>query len=227
MAKFGTSEYKGGGGDWIDRPCICHFVIDEVNEDFLGSDKPRYEIEFRVVASTEPEMVGKFLHKDKGGAFHVSEKAIGRLFELACATGVLNRDYLKKQVEAKEDVEFEPKDMEGLQFIAPVAMRPGKDDPSKHYANLGGEKGFTFYAVGDEECDTLPKDEHTLSYARRQDGALPTRNSDFRKPGTKKAPANGAAANGTRKAPPPAGRTTQTAKRETVPPATDGDDIPF
>lgn len=231
MPSFSTQEYKeGGNGDWVSKPCRCHFFIKEVNEDFLNSAKPRYEIEFLAVSSSEPDQVGKFIHKDKGGAFYVSGAAIGRLFELGCATGVLNRAYMKQQVEARADVEFEPKLMEGRSFVADVAFKPGLTNPEKKYANIGGESGFQFFALGDEEVDGFKIDEDTASYAM-ENGMLLTRNGEWRKRGTKPAgvasaskPANAPPKN----SPPPAGQRQQTQQRQAQKaPAPVEEEIPF
>lgn len=220
MVQIPTGETKPEGGGGIDADCDCHFVI-EGYEDFSQDGSPRLVFDFVVLASTDPNQVGK---KRKGESFSLNANAAGRLLELACAVGLYSKPQWKADKEAGVDPDIPYQDSVGCQLCSQVHMKPfdskywqGRLDKAaaagdtadvekcqsqieknggRSFAQLGGKSGFTFWAIGDKEADHVPLDQEMI--AAFPGGMLPTKTGELRKrPVAGQGGGSGGAAGGT------------------------------
>lgn len=203
-----------------------------------------------------PSVVGKSLKKSR---FALTANAAGRLMELACAIGLYTKEQWRKDKEASVEADLPlDTDSVGRQFCAPIRRKPWDDYAERSakdnlkaaqeagdekkvatytrvLANkqgmlqIGGEKGFTFWAIGDADADHIPLDP---DYIATFENGLPTKNGTLRKRGSAATPpaggggksggGNGSSGNGHK---PPAGNAAD--NREPAGAAAGGDDGGF
>lgn len=182
IATRGTDPDKSGGGDYIDQEGNFHFSV-EGARDNSNAEKPCIEFDFSVLGSTANGQEGR-KHKEKFflvGADDAKTAAChNRLLKFLCAVGLYDETKWRAATASGNapDLDFDPESVVGMQFCAPVTLKPGTTNPNMKFSNLG----FTFWAVGDEEADGIPKNAEWLAIVMK-DGCLPTRKGEFRKPG--------------------------------------------
>lgn len=213
----GTDPEKSGSGDYIDQEGDFHFSI-EGARDMSGADSPHIEFDLSVLGSTAHGQEGR-KHKEKfylvGADDAKTAACSNRLLKFLCAIGLYDEETWKAAKDAgnSPDIDFDPDTAIGMQFCAPVTLRPGTQNKNMKFSNIG----FTFWSVGDEEADHIPKNAEWLSTVVK-DGQLPTRKGGYRKPGKG---GNGGAAKAAPAKPSPAKPAAPAAKT----PPVDPDDI--
>lgn len=207
MVKVPVSESSGGeGGNGFSERCRCHFVI-EGWEDHSHEQKPYVDIMFASVASDVPSQAGK----KRNERFSLVGKGVDKLLNLACAAGIYSIPQWEKDKKEGIDPDINCDAMVGMTLCAPVGMSPfdlsywtkklqeceshgdteGADkarskieqNRGKSFPQVGGDKGFTFWAIGDPEADDIPLDP--LGGIINVNGPLPTRHGTTRVRGQK------------------------------------------
>lgn len=216
-----TNPEGGGGGKFVDLTNDAHLIIEKV-ESIVSGQKgtPGLAIEVNVLASTEPSQVGK-KHTER---FYLSGGGWDRFTHFCCATGLYSMDRWEKDKAAGIDAELDENALIGMQFCAPIHARPfGPDDERRENAiiercrqagdsvgiekaekrlkyrnpdvQLGGEKGFIFWGLGDAEAEHVPLDQASIAAFKN---GLPTKKGGLRHRGQGPGPA----ASGAKPSPP-------------------------
>lgn len=215
MVKLDTSKTKpDGGGGGIDKACDCLFMVEKYEEKLTEG---RLDFEFVVLSGTDPSQIGK--KRDK--SFFLSAAAAGILCEFACAIGCYTKDQWKADIDAGIEPDLPLHESEGRMFCAPVFIKPFDEkywrgrlakakadndaadaakceekiakNAGKAFPEIGGDRGFTFWAVGDPEADHVPLDADAVSV---WPNGYPTKNGTLRVRGDKGKEAGGAAGTG-------------------------------
>ena len=198
-----------GGGNFFSENCNCHFIVMGW-EDHSGVANPYVEVEFQALASDVPSQVGK----KRQERFYLGAKSIGKLLEWACAVGIYTKPKWAADKLAGISPDIEVENSIGRQFCAPVAMIPfdiewcnkqiekftktgdhvnlAKEvdkkakNEGKKFAQIGGTSGFTYWALGDVESDSVPLDQESVAQfgnvfltkqgTKRQRGSAPVSN---------------------------------------------------
>jgi len=213
QANAGETNPDGKGATWVNQECKAQFYIEDVT-DFTATPEPYYEVKGRVISTDTPEMLERE-HKER---FYVkSAGGQGRFIELACATGIYDKNTWRKAKEAGASIEFDEKEMVARCFCGKISIKPNKDNPEKHYANLD----FNIWGCGDEDAFDIPLDEEYVNSNPnglvRKDGTLFKRTAA---PVPKAKDGNGGtppAGNGAKpKQPAPTNSPAKTAQRQTA-----------
>lgn len=210
MVKAAIGESSGGeSGNGFTERCDCQFVI-EGWEDHSHEQKPYVEFSFVSVASTVASQVGK----KRSERFSLAGRGVDKLLNLACAVGVYSVPQWESDKKSGADPDINCDGMIGLSFCAPVGMTPFdlaywtkraqeyeshgdtesaekarqkiEQNRGKLFPQIGGDKGFTFWAMGDPESDHVPLD--SLGGVISVSGPLLTRHGTTRVRGQKLAP---------------------------------------
>lgn len=193
-----------GGGDFFSERCNCHFIT-EGWEDHSGTASPYVEITFQALESDVKSQVGK----KRNERFSLHPKAIGKLLEWACAVGIYSKPKWAADKAAGISPDIEIENAIGKQFCAPVGMtafdvkycqsqiekytkagdtvnlQKQQDamtkNAGKSFPQVGGDSGFTYWALGDEESDKVPLDAESVA---QFGGVFPTKQGTTRKRGS-------------------------------------------
>jgi hypothetical protein len=157
---------EGGGKKWIDEECDVQFMVNDYT-DRSADEKPRLEFKLVVVSATKPAQIGREMTEE----FYLTQKALGRLLELACALGLYNKQQWKADKEAGVNPDIEFGEAIGRCFCARVRLKPGTKNPEAKFAEIG----FDIWACGDEDAFHIPLDAEYV-------GSMP--NGLIRKDGT-------------------------------------------
>ena len=187
-----------GGGQYIDKPGMYHFVVSTSGlNDAGGYQKLSYECE--TVGGEHPDEVGKKVTYDlflpEGSQF--PEDNASNILRFACALGIYSKSQWTADRDGGVEADLPVDQADGLQFVGKVEMKPGKKDPTQSFARI-----TRVYAVGDDEVQSVPMSvEHLAVYG----GKLPRSEGGFRQAGANGATNGQSAANRPSPQQPPAG----------------------
>ncbi len=209
MVKVNTSEAKvGGGGVYFDAECDCVFMIESVDVSKAVDENPSVKVEFTSVASTVADQIGKKINQ----IFYLGGGSAGKFINLCCGLGIYNQEKFKADKEANVFPDLAIEDSTGLLVGSRIRHEPMNDYNTKKlteqinqhlaagehdkaekkrkliesgvgYLQIGGERGFDFFALGDKEMDHVPFDA-TINSAANDKGEFLTRFGTYRKRGT-------------------------------------------
>lgn len=201
-----TNPESSGGGKYINEKCDCHFSIKDVRViSSARKNTPGVEVTVKAESSTVPSQIGRE-HTER---FYLSGKGVDRFLQFACATGLYSLVRWDEDRQAGRNADFDEQMLLGRQFCAPVEMLPFTEEDERRcqerlaecqaagdadgaakwekrlqnrypQAQVGGDKGFTFWALGDPEADHVPLDPQAIAMFG---GMLPTKHGGLRRRG--------------------------------------------
>lgn len=197
--KVGTQGTKPeGGGRYVDKAGLFHFVVNQQSIDTAGNGEVlRSEVE--VVGGEHDDQVGKTVSYDlflPEGSQYPEDNA-SNLLRFGCALGIYSKQQWAADRESGIAADVPVDEASGLQFVGKVEMKPDKNDKTKHWARI-----TRVYAVGDDEVQGVPMSvEHLAVYG----GKLPRSEGGFRQAGANGATNGQSASNRPSPQQPPAG----------------------
>lgn len=227
MVSVPIADTNPNGGTGFSENSKCHLVIEGVEDKIADQGFPHVAVTFLCVASTVESQVGK--KRTEQFSFKPPQPGkkppVNRFLELACALGVYSKPQWNLDVEAKRDPNFELESMIGRSCCAPVTIKKFDEkywtdqlklgqstgDTKKiekaekqlaerpEFPSVGGDYGYTFWALGDADSDQVPLDPDWLTHFNdpaRGDlaGTLPTKQGTYRRRGDKGTPPAGSTA---------------------------------
>lgn len=214
MVKVNNSEASvGGGGMYFDKECDCVFMLENIDVSKAVGDNPSVSLESVSVASSVPDQIGKKIRE----TYYLSGKSAGKFINICCGLGIYNLEQHKKDLKDGVFPELPIEECTGMLFGSRVRHQPmdeynvnritkrieehraaGEHDKAdklqKHldggvgYLQIGGEKGFEYFALGDKEMDHVPYDA-TINTIANEKGEFTTRFGTLRKRGESSVPA--------------------------------------
>lgn len=148
---------KLSGGD---RPEAGNYHVLIVGADHYGGRNNEMLVDYEVLAGTTPGQEGK-VHRDY---YSKSEKAVGRILQLAVALGMTTVEELQRLKDAgkEPDLDFE-KDGVGRQCCVAV-------ENDEYEGKTRTKVNFGIWHVDDSRAATIPKHAAQLATFRKQYG---------------------------------------------------------
>jgi hypothetical protein len=221
------SDPTKGSGDWLTEECDVILSVEEYKEAGVGTEDYHCLITAVVHSSTVPSQVGKKV-KDQKFFFLKSQN---KIFELSCALGLYTKPKWEQDVAAGAAPNIPLEGCGGMMFATPVRHKKWREPDDTQYwseqlqvakqngdekkakrcqdvlqakrgmLQIGGDSGFTFWALGDPQSDGIPIDAATMAMLSATfPHGLPTKMGTPRKrgesagpqmPAKKTAPSNG------------------------------------